>query len=315
MDRFPPIEPYASGLLDVGEGHRVYWECSGSPSGEPALFLHGGPGAGAHAGARRFFDPARFRIVAIDQRGCGRSRPLASDDDANLSTNTTPHLVADLEKLRVHLAIERWSIVLGMSWGTTLALAYAHAHRTRIDRLVLALLTTTSHAEVAWITEGVGAIFPREWERFRDAVPDRLRHPRLVDAYAEWLFDPDPAERDRAARAWCAWEDAHVSLTPGHQPFAKFEDPAFRLGFARLVTHYWRHAAFLDGALLRDAAVLDGLPGEIIHGRYDVSGPLGTAWELAKRWKTSQLTVLENAGHGGGDDFLDAVLGAVHVSR
>lgn len=309
---FPPIEPYAEGDLDVGEGHRIHFECSGRPDGRPALFLHGGPGGGAGRGARRFFDPDVFRIVLFDQRGCGRSRPLASEPDADLSGQTTQHLVADVERLREHLGVERWACVLGVSWGTTLALAYAHAHRARLEAIVLALLTTTSRAEVRWITEDVGRIFPREWDRLVAEIPEPLRALPVVDAYATLLFDADASVRERAARAWCDWEDAHVSLTPGHHPSPLFDDPSFRLGFARLVTHYWRHAAFLDDALLRDAARLNGLPGEIIHGRYDVSGPLETAWRLAQRWTTSRLTVLENAGHGGGDDFVSAVVAATN---
>ena len=287
---------HASGMLAVDGGHEIAWECIGE--GEPALFLHGGPGAGWGSGAPRFFDSAQYRAVFFDQRGCGRSRPLAGDPDADLSTNTTQHLIADIEALRVHLGMERFTI-LGVSWGTTLALAYAHAHPNRVRALVLGLCTTTSRREVEWITEGVGRIFPREWERFRDAVPPHLRAHPLVDAYAEMLFDPDPSVRDRAAIEWCAWEDAHVSLTPGHKPFERFQEPDFRLGFARLVTHYWRHAAFLDDALLRDAAKLDGIPGIVIHGPFDVSGPLETAWQLTRRWKTSELRVMEHGGHGG----------------
>lgn len=313
MPPFPPIEPYETGVLDVGEGHRMHWECCGRPDGLPALFLHGGPGGGCTPGARRFFDPDVHRIVLFDQRGCGRSRPLASDADASLSANTTAHLVADIERLRRELGVARWTTILGVSWGTTLALAYAHAHRAHVESLVLALLTTTSHAEVRWITEDVGRIFPREWDRFAAEVPERLRDRSIVEAYATLLFDPSPVVRDRAARAWCDWEDAHVSLTPGHRPNPRYDDPVFRLGFARLVTHYWRHAAFLDDALLRDANKLNDLPAEIIHGRYDVSGPLETAWRLAQAWPSSKLTVLENAGHGGGEDFVSAVVRATNA--
>jgi len=310
-ERFPAIEPYESGTLAVGDGHHVYWECCGNPVGRPALFLHGGPGSGASPGQRRFFDPQAYRIVLFDQRGSGRSRPLASEPDADLSTNTTAHLVADIETLRADLGVERWT-VLGMSWGTTLGLAYAQAHPQQVRAMVLALVTTTSRREVEWITRDVGRIFPREWERFVTSVPGRLRHLPPADAYAALLFDPDPAARDRAAREWCAWEDAHISLTPGHTPNPRFEDPEFRLRFARLVTHYWRHAAFLgEDQLLRDAAKLNGIPGVLLHGRYDVSGPLATAWELAKRWTTCRLDVLEDAGHGGTESFPAAVVEAL----
>ena len=297
--RFPEIEPYDTGMLDTGDGNRVYWECCGNPDGKPALYLHGGPGSGFSAGQRRFFDPDAYKIVLFDQRGAGRSRPLANEPDVDLSTNTTQHLIADIEAMREMFGVESWTI-LGLSWGATLAQAYAHAHRDRVNALVLGLVTTTSRREVEWITEGVGRIFPREWERFATAVPDSLRHLRLVDAYATMLANPDPAVHEHAAREWCLWEDAHVSLAPGFEPNPRYEDPEFRLRFARLVTHYWSHHAFLDDdQLLRDAAILNGIPGVLIHGRYDVSGPLETPWLLMKRWTTTRLVVMDDAGHGG----------------
>ena len=311
QDRFPAIEPYDSGMLDVGDGHRVYWECCGNPAGKPAIYLHGGPGSGCSPGQRRFFDPDAYRVVLFDQRGSGRSRPLASEPDADLRANTTAHLIADIEALRRQQGVERWT-VLGISWGTTLGLTYAQTHPRQVDALVLALVTTTSRREVEWLTRDVGRIFPQQWDRFAAAVPDTLRHLPLVDAYAALLFDPDPMVRAHAAREWCAWEDTHVSLAPGHQPNPRFEDPEFRLRFARLVTHYWRHAAFLEeDHLLREAPMLDGIPGVLIHGRYDVSSPLETAWHLSQRWATSRLHVLDDAGHGGGDSFTATVVGAL----
>jgi proline iminopeptidase len=298
-------------MLDVGDEHRVYWECCGNPDGKPAIFFHGGPGSGCSPGARRYFDPDVYRVVLFDQRGSGRSRPLASDPGADLRTNTTGHLIADIEQLRSRLGIDRWT-VLGVSWGTTLGLAYAQTHPQRVTALVLALVTTTSRREVEWITRGVGRIFPREWERFAAGVPNALQHLPLVDAYATLLSDRDPAVRDRAAIEWCAWEDAHVSLTPRHRPDPRYDDAEFRLRFARLVTHYWRHAAFLeDEQLIRDAAALNGIPGVLIHGRYDVSSPLETAWRLSQAWTTTQLRVLDDAGHGGGDMFSAAVTDAL----
>jgi proline iminopeptidase len=309
--RFPEIEPYDHGMLDVGDGHTVYWEVCGNPRGKPAVYLHGGPGSGCTPGQRRFFDPDVYRVVLFDQRGSGRSRPLAEAPDADLSVNTTAHLIADLEALRGYHDVASW-VVLGISWGTTLGLAYAQAHPERVDALVLAAVTTTSDREVRWLTEDVGRIFPREWDRFASAVPDSLRHLRLVDAYAEMLFDPDPAMREMTAREWCLWEDAHVSLTPGHRPNPRYEDPAFRLRFARLVTHYWRNAAFLETEqLMRGASTLNGIPGTLIHGRFDVSSPLETAWRLSKRWRTGRLEVLDDAGHGGGDSFEPTVVGAL----
>lgn len=309
---FPPIEPFATGMLDVGNEHQVYWETCGNPQGKPALFLHGGPGSGCSAGQRRFFDPDRYCAVLFDQRGCGRSRPLADLPSADLATNTTAHLIADIEMLRQKLGVERWTI-LGLSWGTTLGLAYAEAHPDRVRALVLGFVTTTSRREVRWITEDVGQLFPEAWSQFIGAIPDRLRHLAPVDAYAALLGDDDAEIRDRAARAWCRWEDAHVSLTPGHAPFPRFEEPEFRQRFARLVTHYWRHAAFLqEDQLIRDAHKLNGIPGVLIHGRHDVSSPAMTAWQLSERWTTSRLHILDDAGHGGGQAFMPLVLSALH---
>jgi proline iminopeptidase len=304
---FPAVEPYESGMLDVGDGHRIYWECCGNPDGKPALFLHGGPGSGCTPGQRRFFDPGVYRAVLFDQRGSGRSRPLPDEPGADLTTNTTGHLIADIEALRLCLDVDRWTI-LGMSWGTTLALAYAQTHPQSVDALVLALVTTTSRREVEWLTRDVGRIFPQQWDQFASGVPAGLRHLPLVDAYALLLSDPDPAVHDPAARRWCDWEDAHVSLTPGHRPHPRFQDPAFRLRFARLVTHYWRNSAFLEeDQLLRNVSLLNGIPGVLIHGRYDVSSPLETAWRLSRQWATSELHVLQDAGHGGGESLLTAI--------
>jgi proline iminopeptidase len=197
--------------------------------------------------------------------------------------------------------------------GLNARLAYAQAHPRRIKALVLGLVATTSRREVEWITADVGRIFPSEWERFATAVPERLRHLPLVDAYATLLFDPEPAVREHAAREWCLWEDAHVSLTPGHMPNPRYEDPEFRLRFARLVTHYWRNAAFLDEEqIIRDAAILNGIPGILIHGRYDVSSPPETPWRLSKRWSTSELHMLDDAGHGGGDSLVVAIIQALN---
>jgi proline iminopeptidase len=310
---FPPIEPYCSGMLDVGDGHQMYWECCGNPAGKTAAYVHGGPGSGSSPGARRYFDPDVYHIVLFDQRGCGRSSPLASEPDADLRHNTTAHLVADMERLREHLRVDRWTI-LGMSWGATLALCYAETHPARVQALVLAPVTTTSQREVHWVTYDVGRIFPEEWHRLAAAVPDALRHLPIADAYAALLFDPDPAVRDRAAREWCAWEDAHVSLSPDHRPDPRYDDPEFRLGFARLVTHYWRHAAFLeDDELVRNAARLNHIPGVLVHGRLDVSNPLETAWRLSQTWRSSRLEVIDDAGHGGGSRFTAAVVDALNT--
>lgn len=303
-------------MLPVGDGNEVYWECSGSPQGQPVVYFHGGPGSGATAGARRFFDPEKYRIVVFDQRGCGRSRPLVSKKD-DLRFNTTPNLISDVETLRGHLGIDTWT-VLGVSWGTTLALAYAQAHPDRVSAIVLACVTTTSKREVKWITEDVGCLFPRQWEAFARHVPERLKHLPLVDAYAMLLFEENPKVCEEAAVAWCAWEDSHVSLTPGHEPNKRFLDPEYRLRFARLVTHYWRHAAFLeDNQLLENAGRLNGIPGVLLHGAYDVSSPSETAWQLHQRWPGSSLQIVADAGHGSGSmpELVTAALDRLVASR
>jgi len=309
-DRYPAIEPHQRGMLDVGDGHAVYWEVGGNPAGKPAIVLHGGPGSGISFGMRRFFDPNAYQVVLFDQRGSGRSTPHASDPAVDLSTNTTYHLIADIERLRQHLSIEQW-LVMGASWGTTLGLAYAEQYPERVSEVILISVGTTTKREVEWITRDVGRIFPEAWARFREAVPEADRDGSLVDAYSRLLEGPDAAAREAAAKAWCAWEDVHVSLQPGHQPSPRYADPTFRMGFARLVTHYWRHAAWIeDGKLLREVTKLAGIPGVLIHGRHDVSGPPDIAWHLAQRWLGSELIILEGAGHGGGGGMTEAVLAA-----
>ncbi|WBB68696.1 prolyl aminopeptidase [Micromonospora sp. WMMD812] len=308
---YPLVEPYAHGLLDVGDDHHLYWEACGNPDGKPAVVLHGGPGSGCSPGWRRYFDPARYRVVLFDQRGCGRSRPHAADPAVDLATNTTPHLVRDIERLRTHLGVDRW-LVLGASWGSTLGLAYAQRHPDRVSELVLFSVVTTTRREVEWLTRAMGRIFPAEWARFRDGVPPASREGDLADTYARLLHDPDPAVRERAARDWCDWEDTHVATVPGHRPDPRFADPEFRMVFARLVTHYWRHAGFLpDGELLRGAGRLAGIPGVLLHGRLDISGPPDIPWQLAQAWPDARLEVLESAGHGGGHGMADRVLAAL----
>jgi proline iminopeptidase len=293
--------------LDVGDGHRVHWEVRGNPEGKPAVVLHGGPGSGCTDGLLRFFDPDAYRIVLFDQRGCGRSTPHAGAPVVDLSTNTTHHLLADIERLRRHLGIERW-LVFGLSWGTTLGLAYAERHPERITELVLCSVATTRAHEVRWITRDAGRFFPEQWERFRDGVPPADRDGDLVEAYSRLLHDPDSAVREQAARDWCEWEDAHISAPPN----PRYRDPAFRLAFARLVTHYWRHAAWLeDGILLREAAKLRGIPGVMVHGRLDVSGPLDIPWELSRAWPDSELVIVDEAGHSASDPGMaEAVIAA-----
>jgi proline iminopeptidase len=306
---FPAIEPFASGYLPVGDGNEIYWETAGNPNGKPALHLHGGPGGGMGNGYRRRFDPEKFLIVGFEQRGCGRSRPLAIEPGADLATNTTQHLIADIERLREHLGIDKW-LVTGLSWGTTLGFAYAQAHPERVSELLLFAVTMTTAFEVEWITEAMGNVFPREWELF-EAASGRKPGQRVIDAYYERITDPDPAVREAAARAWCAWEDVHITLDPNFSPHPLFEDPVYRGVIATLVIHYWKHSAFYgDGELLAGMDRLAGIPGVLIHGRLDVSSPLVTAWRAHKAWPGSELIVFGD-GHGGGD-MIAALIEATH---
>lgn len=299
MDLYPPIEPYESGLLPVSDGHRVYWETVGTPDGVPAIYLHGGPGSSAHPGTRRHFDPTRYRAVLFDQRGCGRSTPRASEPHADLTSNTTAHLIDDIERLRTHLEVERW-VVYGVSWGVTLALAYAQTHPSRVRAMVLSAVTSGSRREIDWIVRDMGRVFPREWEQFVSLVPSVAASGNIPAAYARLLADPDPEVRERAALAWCVWEDTHVSLMPGWEPWLQTREPDDQLVFARLVTHYWGDYCFLtDGQILTNMPRVAQIPATLIHGRYDVSGPLDTAWHLHQAWPASELVVLGDAGHGG----------------
>jgi proline iminopeptidase len=254
---------------------------------------------------RRFFDPQKYRVVLFDQRGCGRSTPHASDVSVDLATNTTDHLIADMERLRVRLGIGRW-VVAGWSWGTTLALAYAEKHRERVAALVLTAVTTTTAREVQWITRDVGRLFPAEWARFRAGAPASERDGSLVDAYARLLAHPDPAVRDKAARDWCQWEDSHVNLGPQPRPRLVIADASYRMCFARLVTHYWRHAAWrADGELLRGVTTIADTPAALIHGRLDVSGPPDVAWQLAQAWPAARLHIVSGMGHESGGAMAD----------
>jgi proline iminopeptidase len=298
---YQAIEPYDHGMLDVSDGNRIYWELCGNPHGKAALVLHGGPGSGCSAGARQHFDPRRYRIVLFDQRGCGRSTPHASDRHTDLATNTTHHLLSDIELLRRHLHVEQW-LIFGSSWGSTLALAYAEHHPHRVSELVLAGVATTTRAEIDWITRGVGRLFPEQFARFRAGVPESERDGDLLAAYCRLLNDSDSAVRETAARDWCDWEMALVDVHPDYKPHPRYEHPEFRMAFSRLVTHYWNHNAWLeDGILQREAGRLAGIPGIMIHGRLDLASPLATAWQLAQAWPGSQLVIVAGAGHDSRD--------------
>ncbi|MEU6892579.1 prolyl aminopeptidase [Streptomyces sp. NPDC046557] len=309
---YPAIEPYDTGMLDVGDGNLVYWEVCGNPAGKPALVVHGGPGSGCDPGARQYFDPERYRVVLFDQRNCGRSAPHVSDPGTDLRYNTTAHLIADMERLRNHLGIDRW-LLHGWSWGSTLLLAYAERHPRRVTEIVVSGVTTTRRSEIDWLYRGVGRFFPEQWECFLAGVPGTPRDGDIVGAYARLMEHPDDAVRAEAAARWCAWEDAVLSgETKGtSRPYGD-RAPSARLALVRICSHYFSHGAWLEeGALLRDADRLAGIPGVLVHGRLDMAGPLDTAWELSRAWRDAELNVVEDAGHLGSTTTRDHVLGAL----
>lgn len=294
---YPQIEPYDHGMLEVGDGNQVYWETCGNPEGKAVLVLHGGPGSGCTTGVRRLFDPDAYRIILFDQRSCGRSLPHASDPLTSLSANTTAHLLADIELLRRHLGVERW-LIYGGSWGCVLGLAYAQEHRERVSEMLLTGVAMGRRRETDLLTRGLGGLFPDAWARFRDAVPVTDRGGDLIDAYARLLNDPDEAVRAAAAQAWCDWEMAMVPTSP---PNPRYERVEFRMAFARIVTHYWRHGSWIEeGRLLERAGSLAGIPGIIVQGSLDLGNLLGTPWELAHAWPGCELVVIDQAGHDSG---------------
>jgi proline iminopeptidase len=293
-------------MLDVGDGNHLYWETCGNPDGKPALVLHGGPGSGCTPGMRRYFDPKAYRIVLFDQRNCGRSTPHASDPAVSLAANTTEHLLADIERLRAYLSINRW-LIFGGSWGCVLALAYAERYTARVTELIVTGAATARRSEVDLLTRGLGGLFPAAWARFRAAAPTE-REGSMAAAYSRLLNDPAPAIRAKAAADWCDWEEAMLPTSP-HNP--RYDEPAFRLCFARLVTHYWSHDHFLDdGALLAEAGRLGPVPGLIIQGSLDLINLLGTPWLLAAAWPGSELKLIDDAGHGGSDALTSAIVTA-----
>ncbi|TMR16098.1 prolyl aminopeptidase [Nonomuraea turkmeniaca] len=312
---YPPIEPYDHGMLDVGDGNLVYWEVCGNPEGKPAVVVHGGPGSGCSLSMRKTFDPERYRIVLFDQRNCGRSRPHASDPATDLSANTTPHLIADMELLREHLGIDRW-LLYGGSWGSTLILAYAEAHPERVSEIVIPAVTTTRRFEIDWLYRGVGRFFPEEWERFRQGVPEADRDGdtfALLAAYSRLLADPDPAVREKAALDWVTWEDAVISLETNGKPNAYSDRPADAvMAMTRICSHYFSNGAWLEeGVLLREAGRLAGIPGVLIHGRLDLGGPPDTAWHLAQAWPDAKLVVVNDSGHTGSETMRKEIFAAL----
>ncbi len=296
---YPVGAPFASGWLEVGDGNRIWWEAAGNPEGEPAVILHGGPGSGFSASTRRFFDPERYLIVGFDQRGCGRSTPHAADEGVDFSVITTAHLVGDIERLRRHLRISRW-LVYGASWGTTLGLAYAETYPERVSEMVFAGVTTTRRSEIDWLYRGLAPLFPAEWERFKVGAPAGTPDDSLVAAYHDLLFSPERSIRAQAALDFDAWDNASASAAAAAAP--RPTDPARILARSRIVTHFFRHAAWLaEGELLAGAHRLRGIRGVLIQGRLDLQGPLVTAWQLARAWPEARLVVVDGAGHSSSD--------------
>ncbi len=292
---YPEIDANRSGMLRVSEVHEIYWEESGNPNGKPVVFVHGGPGGGTEPKQRRFFDPQTYRIILFDQRGCGKSTPYACLDD-----NHTWALVADMERLRTMLGIDRWQ-VFGGSWGSTLGLAYAQRHPERVTELVLRGIFLLRKWEIDWFYQaGCSALFPDRWEAYLAAIPEEERGD-LVGAYHRRLTDPDLAVQAAAARAWSVWEGATSCLLPNNDLIARTGADAFAVAFARIENHYFVNKGFfeVDDQLLRDAHRIAHIPGVIVQGRYDVVCPMTSAWALHKVWPSADLRVVGDAGHSG----------------
>ncbi|MEL6791131.1 MAG: prolyl aminopeptidase [Pseudomonadota bacterium] len=306
---FPPLSPHDAGMLRVSDRHEIYYEVSGNPHGKPVVVCHGGPGGGSTPSMRRYFDPGLYRIIVFDQRGCGRSKP-----HADLVDNTTWDLVADMEKLRTHLGVERWQ-VFGGSWGSTLALAYGQTHTERVSEFVLRGIFTLRRRELEWFyQEGASWLFPDAWERYLAVIPEAERGD-MIAAYYRRLTGPDRAEQVRAAQAWSRWEGGTVSLLPAPERVESFSNEAFALAFARIECHYFVNGGFFesDDQLIRNAPVLRDIPAVIVQGRYDVVTPMKTAWDLAKVWPEATFELVLDAGHAASEPgIVDALVRATN---
>jgi proline iminopeptidase len=303
---YPPIEPYTTGTVDVGDGHTVYYERCGTPGAKPAVFLHGGPGGGMSPNHRRLFDPSAYDVMLFDQRGCGQSTPHAA-----LHANTTWHLVDDIERLRQLAGVDQW-LVFGGSWGSTLALAYAQTHPSKVSELIVRGVYTVTPAEIAWYYQfGVSEMFPDKWERFEAPIPENERHD-MVAAYRKRLTGSDAAVQLQAAKAWSIWEGETITLLPSQDLSSAFADEHFALAFARIENHYFSHGAWLEEEqLLRNAGRLHGIKGTIVHGRYDMPCPARYAYQLHKAWPQADFHLIEGAGHAYKEPgILDALINA-----
>jgi proline iminopeptidase len=294
---YPEIEPYRTGRLPVSGGHELYFEESGNPQGKPVIFLHGGPGGGTEPRMRRYFDPARYRVVLLDQRGCGKSTPFAA-----LEENTTWHLVDDIEALRRQLGVERWQ-VFGGSWGSTLALAYAETHPERVSELVLRGIFLLTPEEIRWFyQEGTSWIFPDFWREYLEHIPEGERGD-LLHAYYRRLTSPNPAVARAAAKIWSTWEGRTSKLIPDPDLIARFGADDFSWAFARIEAHYFVNDAWLGQGrgLIENVGKIRHIPGVIVHGRYDVVCPAKNAWDLHRAWPESKLVIVPDAGHSASE--------------
>lgn len=299
---YPEIEPCNAGMLELDGLHRMYWEESGNPEGAPVVFLHGGPGAGSAPAHRRFFDPAHYRIVIFDQRGAGRSTPLGEVRD-----NTTPHLIADIEKLRSHLGIARW-LVFGGSWGSTLALAYSEAHPERCTGLILRGIFLCRKSEIDWFLYGLKNLFPEAWHAFAGAIPESERSD-LLAAYHKRLIDPDPKVHMPAARAWSVYEGSCSTLLPSAETVAYFAGDVVALGLARIEAHYFSHDIFLpENSLLNNIGRVRNIPGMIVQGRYDAVCPIISADDVHRAWPEAEYIIVPDAGHSAWEPGICAEL-------
>ncbi|MBI2313249.1 MAG: prolyl aminopeptidase [Betaproteobacteria bacterium] len=299
---YPEIEPFDVGMLPLDGLHTMYWEQSGNPEGVPAVFLHGGPGAGSTPQHRRFFDPAHYRIIVFDQRGAGRSKPLGE-----LKDNTTPRLVADMEKLREHLGLDKW-LVFGGSWGSTLALAYGEAHPERCLGLVMRGIFLCRRSEIEWFLYGVRNLFPEAWNAFAEYIPEAERGD-LLGAYHRRLIDPDPEIHMPAARRWSIYEGSCSTLLPSPETVDYFANDTVALGLARIEAHYFMNDIFLPGnSLLENAGKLRGIPAVIVHGRYDAVCPVVSADDLHRAWPEAEYTIVRDAGHSAWEPGIRAAL-------
>jgi proline iminopeptidase len=298
------MEPFDQGMLDVGDGNQIFWYVVGDPDGKPAVHVHGGPGGPAKY-AGKSFDLQKFKVVVFHQRGCGKSTPHASDPAADMSVNTTGHLIADMEKLREHLGIEKW-LVYGGSWGTTLALAYAQRHPERVTEMILIAVTTASKRELDWLYKGVSRFFPEAWARYSAHVGGA---PDVVRAYADLM--EDPAARDQAAVEWSRWEDTVLSFEDFGPPQMFSDRPTDDLiAFVRICAHYYANLGFVDD-LLGGVGKLAGIPAALIHGRRDMSCPADTAYALAQAWPDAELALVDDSGHKGSPAFNEAIQAAI----